>query len=152
VTSGARDDILERIGTWLPTAAGLLGAYVDELEGIQVSDRHKAEHIKRIREGWERRHRDETAVAAHMAALQLRGFPGGVVVRIVRNAIETSRADAVPVVSGRFAKLVRAFEDAATRDAWIRILAAWLAGVPPDVTAWFEAVDTDTDTATEVPS
>lgn len=151
MTPGQRSDILDRIGKWISTASGLLGPYQDELESVPVSDRHKADHIKRLRVGWERRHREETAVASHLAALELRKFPAGVAIRIVRGAVEVSKADAVPVVSDRFPRLVRTFEAAATQEAWIRILAAWLAGVPPEVTSWFEAADTDDAAPPEVP-
>lgn len=118
---------------------------------MMVSERHKADHLKRIRAGWERRHREETVVASHLAALELRKFPAGVAIRIVRSAVDAAKADAAPATSDRFAKFVRSFESAATREAWIRILAAWLAGVPPEVTSWFEAADTDDAAPPEVP-
>lgn len=140
MNAGQVGDILDRIGEWLSMASGLLGPEQDELALIPVSDRHKTEHVAQVRKRWETRHTLVTTVAAHLAALASRGFPDGVAIRIVRQAISSMQMQAR---GEKFlAKMVREYEEQAERDLYVRLVAAWLLGVPPDVSQWWDQHDT----------
>lgn len=134
-----RADLLSRIAHWRLMARHLLGPdkASQALEALVVSDRHKPEHLRRIREAWQQRSDVETAVAAVLAEMQARGHADGSTIRIGTRAVADMRAGqrGIDFLSGRAAF----YERAEVADLHAKLLREWLASVPAEIRAWWDA-------------